>query len=54
MGGGPNGAAIGPDRAAYVVNNGGFAWMKLPDFWIPVGENGSNEPSGSLYDFLTL
>ena len=46
VGGGPNGAAIGPDGAAYVVNNGGFSWMKLPDFWIPVGENGSNEPPG--------
>ena len=46
VGGGPNGAAIGPDDAAYVVNNGGFAWMKLPDFWIPVGEDGGNEPPG--------
>ncbi|HEY3683113.1 MAG TPA: SMP-30/gluconolactonase/LRE family protein [Streptosporangiaceae bacterium] len=25
-GGGPNGAAIGPDGAAYVCNNGGFEW----------------------------
>jgi gluconolactonase len=25
-GGGPNGAAIGPDGKAYVVNNGGFEW----------------------------
>jgi gluconolactonase len=25
-GGGPNGAAIGPDGAAYVCNNGGFRW----------------------------
>lgn len=29
--GGPNGAAIGPDGAAYVVNNGGFEWETLPD-----------------------
>lgn len=53
VGGGPNGAAIGPDGAAYVVNNGGFAWTKLPDPWIPVGENASNEPrrcrAGRLY-----
>jgi len=26
LGGGPNGAAIGPDGAAYVCNNGGFQW----------------------------
>jgi len=26
LGGGPNGAAIGPDGAAYVCNNGGLTW----------------------------
>lgn len=26
-GGGPNGAAIGPDGACYVCNNGGFSWQ---------------------------
>ena len=26
-GGGPNGAAIGPDGKVYVTNNGGFAWV---------------------------
>lgn len=26
-GGGPNGAAIGPDGKAYITNNGGFAWV---------------------------
>ena len=28
MGGGPNGAAIGPDGHCYVCNNGGFTWIE--------------------------
>src|SRR5215468_1548216 len=35
LGGGPNGAAIGPDGAAYVVNNGGA--FRFPDDWESVG-----------------
>ncbi|HVO26006.1 MAG TPA: SMP-30/gluconolactonase/LRE family protein [Candidatus Margulisiibacteriota bacterium] len=34
-GGGPNGAAIGPDGAAYICNNGGFEWHDLGGFTIP-------------------
>jgi len=34
-GGGPNGAAIGPDGACYVANNGGFEWHDLGGFVIP-------------------
>ena len=28
LGGGPNGAAIGPDGRCYVCNNGGFTWVE--------------------------
>src|SRR5665213_1960359 len=28
MGGGPNGAAIGPDGHCYICNNGGFSWRE--------------------------
>ncbi len=31
LGGGPNGAAIGPDGCCYVCNNGGFKWAKHLD-----------------------
>lgn len=34
-GGGPNGAAIGPDGALYVCNNGGFTWGRMGDLLIP-------------------
>lgn len=30
-GGGPNGAAIGPDGRVYVCNNGGFDWIEMGD-----------------------
>ena len=35
-GGGPNGAAIGPDGAAYVTNNGGcFEWLDVAGLTLP-------------------
>jgi gluconolactonase len=38
LGGGPNGAAIGPDGKAYVCNNGGFNWHVAEDGYMrPVG-----------------
>ena len=35
IGGGPNGAAFGPDGAVYVCNNGGFAWHEANGMLIP-------------------
>jgi gluconolactonase len=34
-GGGPNGAAVGPDGAVYVCNNGGFEWHDLGGLVLP-------------------
>src|SRR5262249_271399 len=31
LGGGPNGAAMGPGGKIYVTNNGGFNWIERPD-----------------------
>ncbi len=39
LGGGPNGAAIGPDGAVYVCNNGGFNFVKSQHgYLVPVGQ----------------
>lgn len=35
IGGGPNGAAIGPDGAVYICNNGGFAWHDVGGLTVP-------------------
>lgn len=38
LGGGPNGAAIGPDGRVYVCNNGGFAFRQRADgHWVTDG-----------------
>ncbi len=42
-GGGPNGAAIGPDGACYVCNNGGMAWQTDP--------NGGRFPHGRASNY---
>lgn len=43
LGGGPNGAAIGPDGHCYVCNNGGFSWRT---------DNGFTRPTGPAADYL--
>ena len=43
MGGGPNGAAIGPDGAVYVCNNGGFRWHTESD--------GTHRPIGQAENY---
>lgn len=35
LGGGPNGAAMGPDGAIYICNNGGFEWADVGGALIP-------------------
>ncbi|MGE0594924.1 MAG: SMP-30/gluconolactonase/LRE family protein, partial [Hyphomonadaceae bacterium] len=35
IGGGPNGAALGPDGALYITNNGGFTWIDILGLAIP-------------------
>jgi gluconolactonase len=42
LGGGPNGAAIGPDGACYVANDGGLTWHT---------QNGTTLPTGVPADF---
>ena len=37
LGGGPNGAAVGPDGACYVCNNGGFKWQEANGMLAPAG-----------------
>jgi gluconolactonase len=49
MGGGPNGAAIGPDGALYVCNNGGMEHTKVPSRgWILPGEQPHGYRGGSI------
>lgn len=43
LGGGPNGAAIGPDGAVYVCNNGGFNFVRESD--------GLLRPAGQAADY---
>lgn len=48
LGGGPNGAALGPDGRVYICNNGGFKWPQeqRPPF-LPLGRS-SDYTGGSI------
>jgi gluconolactonase len=46
-GGGPNGAAFGPDGVLYVCNNGGFAWKTVEGRLVPDGQ-GSDYTGGRI------
>ena len=53
MGGGPNGAAIGPDGAVYVCNNGGFNFATMPGgFYLPTGQ--ADDYSGGRIERVNL
>ena len=47
LGGGPNGAAMGPDGQCYVCNNGGFAWHERGDRLFP-GEQPDDYSGGRI------
>ena len=46
-GGGPNGAAIGPDGRVYVCNNGGFEWHDVGPLTLP-GHQPADYTGGSI------
>ncbi len=42
---GPNGAAIGPDGACYIANNGGFVWSLRGEYFVPADPaTGATQP----------
>lgn len=46
-GGGPNGAAVGPDGKVYVCNNGGFIWSEVDGMMLP-GNQPDDYQGGSI------
>lgn len=51
-GGGPNGAAIGPDGKCYVCNNGGFNWHEADGVLRPVSQ--ADDYSGGRIERIDL
>lgn len=52
LGGGPNGAAIGPDGRCYVCNNGGFRWYERDGTLLPAGT--ADDYSGGRIEAVDL
>jgi len=53
LGGGPNGAAVGPDGAVYICNNGGFRWATDTEgFRRPIGQ--AEDYSGGRIERVNL
>ena len=48
LGGGPNGAAMGPGGRIYVTNNGGFNWIERPDGRLMPGTQPAAYTNGSI------
>lgn len=48
LGGGPNGAAIGPDGACYVCQNGGFNWIDEQDGYVRPHGRADNYTGGAI------
>ena len=52
FGGGPNGAAIGPDGRCYICNNGGFKWVDDETGLRPIGQ--ADDYSGGRIERVDL
>jgi gluconolactonase len=48
LGGGPNGAALGPDGKVYVCNNGGFVWRETPQSGLRPGHQPDDYSGGRI------
>ena len=48
LGGGPNGAALGPDGHCYICNNGGFEWHEGRNGRVFPGEQPANYTGGRI------
>jgi len=48
VGGGPNGAALGPGGKIFVANNGGFNWVERPDGRLFPGTQPADFKGGSI------